>query len=233
MKKNRTTPNRRWLRMEPILARPVSRPEKMWRWCRRKPVIATLMTAAVAVFLLGLAGVTWQARKASQARDVAERRLYGAQMSQAFRAWEVGNLAVARALLDYLRPRPGAEDLRGAEWRWLWHLCRNEAQAVLPMQGEWMIWVAEPSPDGRRVAMTGWSTNITSYDLAGGAPQILRGHTRMLMNPGSLAFSPDDRRLVSASGGFLQPHGPCELFLWDLATGTHTKLVGHSNWLWG
>src|SRR5512134_3247063 len=36
----------RWLRKEPIQVRPVSRPEKVWRWCRRKPLVASL-TAAV------------------------------------------------------------------------------------------------------------------------------------------------------------------------------------------
>ena len=34
----------RFLEDKPILARPVSRPEKVWRWCRRNPVAATLAT---------------------------------------------------------------------------------------------------------------------------------------------------------------------------------------------
>ncbi len=222
----------RWLRGEPILARPVSRPEKVWRWCRRNPVVATLTAVAVLMFLLGFAGVTWQGRKASEARDAAQRRLYAAQMSQAFRAWDVGNLRTARALLDAQRPPPGAEDLRGAEWRWLWSLCQSEAKTNLPTQAEFMLFTAEPSPDGQRVAVGGWNTNITIYDLAGRRePQRLVGHTRVLAGSGRLAWSPDGRHLLSASGGVLQPHGPCEFFLWDLATGGYTNLVGHSNWL--
>jgi serine/threonine-protein kinase len=36
----------RFLADEPIQARPVERPECVWRWCRRKPVIAALAAAS-------------------------------------------------------------------------------------------------------------------------------------------------------------------------------------------
>ncbi len=51
----------RFLRGEPILARPVSRFERVWRWCRRNPLVASL-TALAAVALIAVAGVsTWSA----------------------------------------------------------------------------------------------------------------------------------------------------------------------------
>src|SRR5690606_7254394 len=42
---------RRFLRHEPIHARPTSGPEKIWRWCRRHPALATLTTATTLLLL--------------------------------------------------------------------------------------------------------------------------------------------------------------------------------------
>jgi WD40 repeat protein len=52
---------RRWLRGEPVRARPVGVLERGWRWCRRNPVVAALLgTVATAVVgLLGLSAALW------------------------------------------------------------------------------------------------------------------------------------------------------------------------------
>src|SRR5262249_8026834 len=47
----------RWLRHEPIQARPVTAVTRVTKWMRRKPVIAALVVSLNLIFLLGLAGV--------------------------------------------------------------------------------------------------------------------------------------------------------------------------------
>ncbi len=50
----------RWLKGEPILARPVTRLERAVKWYRRETKTATLITAVILVALLGLGSWGWQ-----------------------------------------------------------------------------------------------------------------------------------------------------------------------------
>jgi tRNA A-37 threonylcarbamoyl transferase component Bud32 len=52
---------RRWQAGEPIAARPVSQPEKAWRWCRRNRVAARLVVAIGVLVLAGGVSLFWLA----------------------------------------------------------------------------------------------------------------------------------------------------------------------------
>ena len=64
---------RRFLRHEPILARPVSRIEAIWRWCRRNPGIAVPTAALLVSLLAGMAATSYFAVEASQQAREARR----------------------------------------------------------------------------------------------------------------------------------------------------------------
>lgn len=61
----------RWLRGEPIQARPVSRPERLWRWCRRNQRVASLLGFLVLLVVGGLIVVTGLWRRAEGERQQA------------------------------------------------------------------------------------------------------------------------------------------------------------------
>jgi serine/threonine protein kinase/WD40 repeat protein len=59
---------KRFVEDRPVRARRVSETERLWRWCRRNPLVASLLAGIVLVFLAGFAGVFWQWREAETAR---------------------------------------------------------------------------------------------------------------------------------------------------------------------
>jgi serine/threonine protein kinase/predicted Zn-dependent protease len=97
---------RRFLAGEPIRARPVSRLERLWRWCRRNPRLASLYAAvAVLIMLVASSGAVLGLRllreqqTIARVRDQAEERL-----DLATSAISVGDFRRAKDLLQWSDP---------------------------------------------------------------------------------------------------------------------------------
>ncbi len=73
---------RRFLAGEPISARPSSRPERMWRWCRRNPALAGMAAAAVLSLVAGTVVSSWMALRSGRDATMARERLWGALVAQ-------------------------------------------------------------------------------------------------------------------------------------------------------
>ena len=125
----------RFLDDAPIAARPVSKMEGAWRWCRRKPIVAGLTAAVFLSFVIGFIGVFWQWRRAEQHADQSRHNLYAANMNLAQAALETGNTGHAQDILRKYLPQKGQKDLRGWEWRYAWDQCRSDELFTLESAG--------------------------------------------------------------------------------------------------
>jgi WD40 repeat protein/tRNA A-37 threonylcarbamoyl transferase component Bud32 len=158
----------RFIRGEPIHARPGGVDERIWKWIKRHPAWAMLIGVS-ALALLAFVGqqqtnevrlkherdhARAQESAARASEQTTRRNLYAADMFLAHRAIEEGNLASARRILEAHRPKAGAEDLRGFEWRYFWKRCEGQQQHVLRGFSNTITSVAF-SPDGRWLAASG------------------------------------------------------------------------------
>ncbi|MHC1762876.1 MAG: protein kinase [Verrucomicrobiia bacterium] len=211
----------RVLHQEPIRARPLTQPEKVWRWCRRKPVLALLLVLLHVVGVAGLSGIVWQWRRAErlaeserQERIAGQRQLYVATMNLAQAAWEQNDLTRMRELLDETATDPE----RGFEWTfWRRHL-HLEAQA-LRAHTEPVLAVAY-SPNGQRIVTGSADKTAKVWDAATGKVLLPLRHDGPVR---SVAFSSDGRRILT--GGWDR-----KAKLWDSASGEQLRTFdGHTH----
>jgi eukaryotic-like serine/threonine-protein kinase len=207
----------RFLNDEPIRARPVSRPEKVWRWCRRRPVVAGLILALQLVLALGFAGILWQWRRAEQnaanesaQRQRAEEAVTMLELQRAEDLMEKDEIVMGMAYLArIIRQQPTN---RIAAQRLLSALTqRNFALPVgQPLQHEKKVQYAEFSPDGRRVATASLDFTARVWDAQTGQP--FTASLRHTFGVRVAHFSPDGRSLLTSGDG-------SEAQLWEIATG--------------
>ena len=184
----------RFLRHEPIQARPITRAERSWRWCRRNPVIAGL---GVATFLLLIAvaiGSPIAAFLFNRERQRAEENLYFADMHGAETALEDGDLGRARELIEAHRPRAGQIDLRDFQWRLLLQRCRGDDLYALSGYSNTLSALGF-SPDGDRLATRSRDNQLKVWDMS------TRTERFTITNVTSLGgFTPDGQSFAYGTG---------------------------------
>lgn len=136
----------------------------------------------------------WSERKAKEQESIAKRNSYVARIRIAGDAWERGDVASVRRILDSVRPDPGEPDFRRWEWYYLDSLTRSSLLSIDAKERlNCVTWLWEPG----LIAAGRDDGSILLWDAKSGEKQNeIEGHTGPVTR---VAWN--DRLKLLATGG--------------------------------
>src|SRR5262249_32769259 len=104
----------------------------------------------------------------------------------------------------------------------LWDIVTEKEKTTIKIAGEVGEAVAFDAK-GQMLAEGGWGNHLALYESTGKLKYTLEGHKRDVYG---VAFSPDDKLLVSVGGWWSRQDIPGEIKVWDTATGEELAPLG-------
>ena len=179
----------RFLRGEPIQARPVGAVGRIWRWSKRKPALAGALATLAVVFAVGLGGVLSQWRRAEVNAREQRREAYYSKIAEAKANIDRGSIQQAMAVLLSC-----PEEYRHWEWGHLVQQCHQEIVSL--RAHETAVVHLEFSPDGRRLVTLGVDGVLKVWDWNGDPPKMLFRDGDPTNRVAVVAHAPDGQRLA-------------------------------------
>ncbi|MEM7313888.1 MAG: protein kinase, partial [Planctomycetota bacterium] len=212
---------RRFLEGRDVRARPVPPIVQSYRWCRRNPALASLLTA-VGVLLAAVAIVSAVSQQRTQkllqlsqsSKRTIEKNLYYSEMTRAGLAASTaeGMSEVSRLVANW--EPAGDSDLRGWEWYYLKSLLHQD-RATFRQRGE--VTSLDISPDGSLIAAGSAMGDVTIWTFDGQLKNVLDAHSFTK----DVDWSPSGSHLAMGNS-------EGQVRIWNASTQSETDVLDHS-----